>query len=190
MDEWVPVDRCVEGCPGLEPIIHSTVSTHILMVPNDKLIQGFSGISLKTKHEGKTSKFDFLLLLTLPSSWPHLWLPEAITSGLGLVNNMNIYSQILTNDNDMSTCRRLTSYRKALPRSLSSHFHHGHSFGKGQEDTPKIYIRNHSCPQTNLNVDALTLRWPCPKQTKTTAVLAGVRVREGCETGSKQVRRW
>ena len=39
-----------------------------------------------------------------------------------------------------------------------------------------------------LNVDALTLRWPCPKQTKTTAVLAGVRVREGCETGSKQER--
>ena len=39
-------------------------------------------------------------------------------------------------------------------------------------------------------VDALSLRWPCPKQTKTTAVLAGVRVREGCETGSKQVWRW
>ena len=36
--------------------------------------------------------------------------------------------------------------------------------------------------------DALTLRWPCPKQNKTT-VLAGVRGREGCEMGSKQEQR-
>ena len=47
-----------------------------------------------------------------------------------------------------------------------------------------------SAPEFVCNsIDARTLRWPCPKQNKkTTTVLAGVRMREGCETGSKQDR--
>ena len=64
---------------------------------------------------------------------------------------------------------------------------------KEKEKAPSVYSTSETTRVNlyfNETVDALTLRWLCPKQTKTTAVLAGVRVREGCETGSKQVRRW
>ena len=118
--EWVPEDRCVEGRPGLQLIIDSIFNCaypyDIDWQTHRRFLKYLS--MLKPKYVGQTPEFDLLLLLTLAVVVASP-LRELATSSLrsfpgdnlrlGLYNSISvyvIYSQVLTNDNEISTCRR------------------------------------------------------------------------------------
>ena len=118
--EWVPEDRCVEGRPGLQLIIDSIFNCaypyDIDWQTHRRFLKYLS--LLKPKYVGQTPEFDLLVLLTLAVVVASP-LRELATSNLrsfpgdnlrlGLYNSTSIYviySQVLTNDNEISTCRR------------------------------------------------------------------------------------